>query len=205
MRVPKTLLYLYYRCVRIHGRPREVAMGMAIGLAVGMTPTMGVQMLIAIALAAVLGQSKIAGGLGVWISNPLTALPLYLTTYRVGKWSLAALGHPVHNLGSSLEFQRFMEQLTVSGVALSAIQTSGVSAFWHESRSFFLLAFLGGGILAVPLAITGYWLTYQSVIAYRLKVRHRRANRLHKWKWNPHDGWHRVSVKRPLPGGRSRG
>ena len=36
MRVPKTLIYLYCRCVRVHGRPREVAMGMAIGLAVGL-------------------------------------------------------------------------------------------------------------------------------------------------------------------------
>ncbi len=169
-------------------------MGMAIGLAVGMTPTLGVQMLIAITLAAVLGQSKIAAGLGVWISNPITALPLYMTTYRVGEWTLAALGHPVLHLGSAHEFRRFVAQLTTSGVALSAIQTYGWDAFWHESRWFFTLTFLGGCILTVPLAIGGYWLTYQGVIAYRLKVRHRRANRLHKWKWNPHEGWHRVSV-----------
>ena len=69
MRVPKFLIYLYYRCVRLHGRPREVAMGMVIGLAVGMTPTLGVQMLIAITLAAVLGQSKIAAGLGVFFGQ----------------------------------------------------------------------------------------------------------------------------------------
>ncbi|MDF1553489.1 MAG: DUF2062 domain-containing protein [Deferrisomatales bacterium] len=201
MRIPKPLLYFYYRCVRLHGRPREVAMGMAIGLAVGMTPTLGVQMLVAITLAAVLGQSKIAAGLGVWISNPITALPLYLATYRVGKWTLAAAGYPVHHLGSSQEFHRFVEQLTSSGVALSAIQAYGWEAFWQESRWFFALTFLGGGILTVPLAIGGYWLTYQGVIAYRLKVRHRRANRMHKWKWNPHDGWHRVSVEQPQPGG----
>ena len=107
---------------------------------------------------------------------------------------MAALGYPVHDLGSSQEFQHFVEQLSASGAALSAIQTYGWGAFWHESRTFFSLTTLGGAILAVPLAIAGYWVTYQGVLTYRLKVRHRRANRLHKWKWNRHDGWHRVSV-----------
>lgn len=199
VRTPKILRYIYYRFVRLHGKPREVAMGMAIGLVVGMTPTMGIQMLIAVALAAAFGHSKIAAGLGAWISNPLTAVPLYLTTYRVGKCTLAALGYPLHGMGSSQEFQNFMAQLTTSGLALSTIQTYGWAAFWHESRWFLGLTFLGGGLLSVPLAIGGYWLTYQSIIAYRLKIRHRRANRLHRWRWNPHDGWHRTIIDRSLP------
>jgi hypothetical protein len=53
---------------------------------------------------------------------------------------------------------------------------------------------VGGAIAAIPLSIAGYWVTYQAIVAYRLKVRHRRANRLHKWKWNPQQGWYRVSL-----------
>ena len=178
MNLQKTYRYVYYRCVRVHGRPREVAMGMAIGLAVGMTPTLGVQMLIGVALAALFGQSKVASGIGVWISNPLTAPVIYGSTYAVGVWML---GNPLQPAGG------FIKTMT----SFDGIASSVMGPLW-----------VGGAVLAVPVALVGYWVTYQSVIAYRLKVRHRRANRLHKWKWNPHEGWHRVSVaetKHELP------
>jgi uncharacterized protein (DUF2062 family) len=88
MRLKKILLYLYYRSVRLHGKPHEVSMGMAIGLAVGMTPTMGLQMPIAVAIAALFGQSKIAALVGVWITNPVTAPVIYLITYILGAFTL---------------------------------------------------------------------------------------------------------------------
>jgi uncharacterized protein (DUF2062 family) len=170
MNLRKPLLYLYYRCVRIHARPREVAMGMAIGLAVGMTPSLGLQMLAAVALAALLGQSKIAAALGVWISNPVTVPIVYGSTYTVGAW---VLGHPLRPPDGFLKTLTSLQGLT---------------------SSIFLPLWVGGAILALPVAALGYWLSYQAVVAYRLKVRHRRANRLHKWKWSRHKGWYRVSL-----------
>jgi len=170
MKLHKTLRYLYYRSVRLHGKPHEVAMGMAIGLAVGMTPTMGVQMPIAIAIAALLGQSKIAAGVGVWITNPVTAPIIYLITYLLGAF---LLGYPL------------------------APPTGFVHAITHLKAltwQIFLPLSVGGLVSAVPIAVTGYWLTYQAVVAYRLQIKHRRASRLHRWKWNPHHGWSRVSV-----------
>ena len=172
MRLNKTYRYFYYRSVRIHGRPREVAMVMAIGIAVGMTPTLGFQMLIAIALAALLGQSKVAAAIGAWITNPLTVPLIYGSTYTVGAW---VLDYPLRPPGGFLHSMSTLDSVT---------------------ESFMGPLWVGGALLAVPVTAAGYWLTYQGVIAYRLKVRHRRANRLHKWKWNPHDGWHRVSVTR---------
>ncbi|GAB4269886.1 MAG: hypothetical protein Kow0092_24050 [Deferrisomatales bacterium] len=170
MNPPKLLRYLYYRCVRIHGRPREVALGMAIGLVVGLTPTLGVQMVIAVALAAALGQSKIAAGLGVWISNPVTAPLVYGTTYSVGA---LALGYPWRPPAGFL---------------------SALTTFHGLTSSIFLPLWVGALILALPVALAGYWSTYQAVVAYRLKVRARRAKRLHRWKWSPHEGWHRVRL-----------
>lgn len=145
---------------------------MAIGLAVGMTPTLGIQMPIAVALAALMGESKLAAAAGVWISNPLTAPFLYGCTYTVGAWFLH------HPLRPPEGFWR----------ALTSLHALG--------SEIFLPLWVGGGLLAIPVATAGYWITYEAVIAYRLRVRHRRANRLHKWKWNPHEGWHRVSVAR---------
>ncbi len=169
MNLRKTYRYIYFRFVRLHGRPHEVAMGMAIGLAVGMTPTMGIQMPIAIALAALLGQSKIAAAAGVWITNPVTAPLVYLITYLLGGFFL---GYPLR---------------PPEGFRHAITSLDGLT--WH----LLLPLWVGGFLAAIPMGVTGYWLTYQAVIAYRLKVKHRRANRRHRWRWNPHQGWHRVA------------
>ncbi len=173
MNFSKTLRYFYFRSIRLHGRPREVAMGMAIGLAVGMTPTMGFQMAIAVALAALSGQSKVAAAIGVWITNPVTAPVVYLITYLLGAF---VLGYPLAPPEGFLHTITHLKSLT-----------------WQV---LFPLS-VGGLVVSIPISITGYWLTYQAVVAYRLKVRYRRANRLHRWKWSPHEGWHRVSLRSP--------
>jgi uncharacterized protein len=73
------------RFLRLRGTPDEVAKGLALGVFVGLTPTMGVQMIIAIFLAFLLRENKLAAALGVWISNPLTAPFIYALEYETGR------------------------------------------------------------------------------------------------------------------------
>ncbi len=73
-----------------HGSPRQVARGMAIGVLVAFTPPVGLQMILAAILATLSKSNRPAAIAAVWITNPLTALPIYLLTYRVG---LAFLPH----------------------------------------------------------------------------------------------------------------
>ncbi len=83
-RLKEPLLRFYDRFMRIHGEPHEVARGLALGIAIGFTPTMGIQMPIALVVASIFKQNKISALLGVWISNPLSAPILYGFTYFVG-------------------------------------------------------------------------------------------------------------------------
>lgn len=76
------------RMVRIKDRPHRIAGGAAIGMFVGMTPTMGLQMPIAVAIAYPLRQSKLAAALLVWVTNPLSAPFVYALEYEVGRWLL---------------------------------------------------------------------------------------------------------------------
>ncbi len=69
-----------------HGTPDQVARGMAIGVFVAFTPLMGLQMLIALCLATITYSNRPAAAAMVWITNPLTAIPLYLMTYRIGRY-----------------------------------------------------------------------------------------------------------------------
>ncbi len=64
---------IYERFVKIRGDPHKIALGFSLGLFVGMSPSMGVQMPIAIFIAALLKWNKISSAAGVWITNPLTA------------------------------------------------------------------------------------------------------------------------------------
>lgn len=167
-KIKKILKYIYYRSVRVHGRPRKVAMGMAIGLAVGMTPTMGFQMILAVPLAALFGQNKFAAALGCWISNPASAIPLYSATYVLGAF---LMGRPV------VPEAGFVETFTsVEGVFSDIL----------------LPCWVGGLVFAVPVASLGYWLTYQGVVAYRVRKNMRRKQRLHDWQWSEEHGWSRT-------------
>ena len=80
--------YLYLRFIRLRGTAEEIARGMALGVFIGMTPTMGVQMPLAFFFAMLLKENKIAALIGVWISNPMTAIPIYTFNFKIGKYLL---------------------------------------------------------------------------------------------------------------------
>ncbi len=73
------------RFLRLRGAPDEIAKGLALGVFIGMTPTLGFQMVIAIFLAILLKENKIAAALGVWITNPVTAPIVYALEYESGR------------------------------------------------------------------------------------------------------------------------
>ncbi|MDD2557284.1 MAG: DUF2062 domain-containing protein [Desulfuromonas sp.] len=76
------------RFLRIKAKPDEIAKGFALGIFIGMTPTIGLQTPVAIFMAVLLGQDKIAAALAVWISNPITAPFIYMAEYKTGRFLL---------------------------------------------------------------------------------------------------------------------
>ena len=76
------------RLLRLRAQPDEIAKGFALGVFIGMTPFIGLHMALAVFLAMLLGQNKIAAAMAVWISNPITAPFLYVAQYRTGRFLL---------------------------------------------------------------------------------------------------------------------
>ena len=69
--------------------PHHIALGTAIGVFVGLTPTPGIQMLLVLgiyyAFRSALRFSLPAGLAAVYVSNPITALPIAWASYVIGR------------------------------------------------------------------------------------------------------------------------
>ena len=81
----RQLRFVYLKLLRLRGKPRVVAKGLAIGVFAGCFPFFGLQSLVSIFLAALLRGSKVAAIAATWISNPLTYVPIFIFNYKIGK------------------------------------------------------------------------------------------------------------------------
>lgn len=152
----KFLRRLYERFVKIRGRPREIALGFALGLFIGMSPTMGIQMPIAVFVAAIFQWSKISAAVGVWITNPFTAPFIYGLTYVVGARLLGLKASLT--LPNNLSWDLLKELIANAPLIFGALAAGGI-------------------IIGLPLAVAGYFLSYGAVNKYQQKVKDQIAAR----------------------------
>lgn len=138
----------YQRVIRIEGDPRNIAMGFALGLFVGMTPTMGLQMPIAVFFAIPFRLNKIASAAGVWITNPISAPIIYTINYLVGV--------KLFNIDISTE--------NVIDVSVKSLK-----CLLLETPDIFLAVTLGGIVLGIPVAVAGYFLALSLVKRYQAR------------------------------------
>jgi uncharacterized protein len=75
----------YLRLIRLRGKPKAIATGLAMGVFAGFFPFLGLQTLIGVFLAALFKGSKVAAAAATWVSNPLTYVPIFVFNYKVGK------------------------------------------------------------------------------------------------------------------------
>jgi len=143
MNIRRQLRLYYLKVVRLGDTPENIAKGMALGLFIGMTPTMGFQMPIALAAAALLRQNKISSLLGVWITNPLTAPAIYFFNYKVGAFAMQTKVDFPHN---------------ATLCNLLSMGSNIVIPIW-----------VGGVVTGVVSGGLGYFVTLRSVRIYRAK------------------------------------
>jgi uncharacterized protein len=137
---------IYRRFIKIRGNPREIALGFALGLFVGTSPTMGFQIIIAVFLAALFEWNKITAGMGVWITNPLTAPFIYSGTYVLGSKTLCFNNEFI-----------FPDEFTISAL---------VHMIKGAPKIFAALT-AGGVLIGLPLAAAGYYVVYFLVKKYQ--------------------------------------
>jgi uncharacterized protein (DUF2062 family) len=74
-----------------HFDARSVAGGASLGLFIAFTPTIPLQMTVACLGALSFRVNLPVALLGCWVTNPLTAVPIYMAAWRLGRWVLQAV------------------------------------------------------------------------------------------------------------------
>jgi len=139
---------IYDRFISLKGKPEKIALGTAVGVFIGVTPTIPFHTIMIIVLTLLFKQNFTTAFLGATtISNPLTIPFLYVSQYHLGKYILGDGCPPV----------------VFTDYSIWDIMNAG----WNIACPLFL----GGGIMALVLAVPSYFIAYQAVVIIR-KRRH---------------------------------
>ena len=148
--IKRSLKRFYGRFLRIRGSPREIALGFALGIFIGMTPSIGIQMALAVLMAALFKWNKLSAAAGVLITNPLTAPLIYSMNYVIG--------------ARLLELKR-------GYTPTPEISIGVMSHMLHNAPEIFWALLLGGVILGLPLAVAGYYFCYAAIARYQEPIK----------------------------------
>ena len=158
---PRSFRNLLRTILMLDDTPHSIALGTAIGMFVGMTPTVGVQMLIVLGIAFLTRPffhfNRVAGVLTVYVTNPLTIVPVYWFNYCVGTL--------------------FVEQRVSYEHFAAILQYEGFEQWWVTVSR--LLSEVGLPLLTGSLivAVICSLATYPAMIWLISRVRHRHASR----------------------------
>ena len=171
---------IFHHILHADDTPHRLALGVALGFLVCFTPTLGLQIVIYIGLAALIGANKVSGIPFLFISNPLTAVPLYYFVWKAGEYAINF--GPGSNRGVTTE-----EIKSWLGETTHTIRESGGESileleFWQDVGRLLISTgtelWLGAFVLGIPIAILSYFLTRWVVTTFRAAREHRRLSRV---------------------------
>jgi uncharacterized protein (DUF2062 family) len=164
--------FVKFRMLHVDDTPQRIARGVAVGLWIAFTPFLGLHMILALAVAALLRANKALAILFVWVSNPFTFLLIHVPAYLTGRF-LVGRFHPSHLQPGQVG--DLLDRIFSLSNMLTKLHTA---TFWKEVAVVFgkigMEVTIGGFVLGTLFAIMGYSATYWLVTTYRAKSGRRR-------------------------------
>ena len=152
--------FCVYKVMHADDPPHRLALGIAIGIFVTFLPLIGIQMVVSFSLAWLCRANKVVGVPLVWISNPLTMVPIYYPCYALGCRLLNS---------STDEWQQVYPNFIALFDEPAASWAEIFSFCWQHLLGFVTPLFLGSFIVATVLGITSYYVSLLAIRAYRLR------------------------------------
>lgn len=150
------------------GSAHQIALGVAIGFFVGWLPIVGIQMAVALVVCQVFKANKVVPIFPIWLTNPVTLVPIYSFNYWVG-WKVVG-GPPISDiitvLGKMIEIPEVSEEMGRFEAWWAGIKHAMAELFsmgWNMQ----LPLWLGCCIVGLALAVPSYYLTRKFVESFR--------------------------------------
>ena len=149
--------YYILRIQRLRGDPYYLARGIGFGVFMGVLPLVPIQTIILIPLSAALNVSTIAALIAsILVSNPLTFLPQYYMTWKVGNFILPGRISWQH-------LEQVLLTIEQEGIL------DGIATFSHLGIKAITVILTGGALIGAPLGALSYFLSLQFFRAVRRK------------------------------------
>ena len=152
--------------VRHRGSPQSIAGGFSLGLFIAFTPTIGLQIVLALFMATALNLNRSATVFAVWITNPITIPAIFSLTYWLGSFIWEG---PSLNVVS----QRLIElasQLTTLDLWAITDQLSAVTELGMD----IIVPLILGSIIAGTISATLSYIILLRVLTFLFARRARR-------------------------------
>jgi len=157
---------IIYRVLHIDDSAHRIALGVAVGFFVAWTPTIGFQMALTIAIAAAVRANKVVGLPIVWISNPVTAAPLYYHNWAVGR----AITRGALESGPAVK-SALTKAIASLNDPLTILRHLFDVDFWRTTGlkliGFGMELWIGSVIIGLILGAMSYTITRRGVAYYR--------------------------------------
>ena len=154
----RTIRYYFLRFIRLRGDPHSLAVSTGFGVFIGIVPLMPIQTIILVPLTILLRINTVAALIAATaVSNPLTFLPQYYFTWKVGDMLMPG--------------RISWEQL--QGVLYLIRHESlweGIQTFLHLGFKTIAVLTCGGVLIGLPAGL----LVYYASLRFFIKVRKKR-------------------------------
>ncbi len=155
--------------------PHRIGLGMAMGIFIGILPIMGIQMAVVTIFALPLRGNLKAAIAGVWISNPITFIPMYWSYYVFGLLFMPS---------RRITWDQFTEMITNTAQWDWSDVIGSVRQMLDLGADILIPMWIGATILAFAFSIPTYFFTFRFVIKYRERRERKRQRKAQKNK-----GW----------------
>ncbi len=166
--------FIYKRILHADDTPHRIALGVGISTFVGFSPTMGLQTVISIGLAALCRANKAVCLPFVWITNPVTFVPIYWSCWRLGAFVTGS-----HSAAGEAEMMDKLNSFSSGGGGVVGSIFS--FEFWKGIGSTMLEMgielWIGTTIVGLVSGVILYFVTKSVTITYRAK---RQERMIHK-------------------------
>lgn len=153
------------RILHLDDTPHRIAFGVFLGFVVAWTPTIGLQMLIYLAVASLLRANLVSGIPPIWLTNPITAVPIYYINWRIGQLLLGEDVAPSE--AAEAEIARRVAPAAGDGTTEGLLSAEFWANAWDSLLHTGTELWVGSLVVGVILGAAGYWVTYRGVIAFR--------------------------------------